>query len=142
MARTDDNLAFAQRLKQALKRSSKKIETPSELALQFNLQHRGAQITNQAAQKWMAGDNKPSPDKIETLATMLNVSPQWLRYGIPEQRPAHQSPSLQKDATDRVAPTQEELRLLARFRLLSEHQRHLVVELIEQFALDREMWRR
>lgn len=140
MARTPDNLAFAQRLKQALKRSPKKIETPSELALQFNLNHPGNQITNQAAQKWLAGDNKPSPDKIETLAAMLNVSVQWLRYGIPESRPAQRGQSSTKAATNNDAATPTESQLLGRYRLLSEHQQGLITDLIEQLALDREMW--
>ena len=140
MARTPDNLAFANRLKQALKRSPKKIETPSELALQFNLNHSGNQITNQAAQKWMVGDNKPSADKIETLAAMLSVSVQWLRYGIPETRPTQRGSSSAKAATKRDAPAPAELALLDRYRVLSEHQQGLVADLIEQLALDREMW--
>ncbi|WP_153145313.1 helix-turn-helix domain-containing protein [Dechloromonas sp. H13] len=140
MARTQDNLAFADRLKQALKRSPKRIETPSELALQFNLQHPGSQITNQAAQKWLAGDNKPSPDKIDTLANMLGVSVQWLRYGIPESRPAQRGSSSNRAATKQDAPTATELQLLNRYRLLSEHQQGLIAELIEQITLDREMW--
>jgi len=140
MARTQDNLAFAGRLKQALKRSPKKIETPSELALQFNLSHQGSQITNQAAQKWMAGDNKPSPDKIETLATMLDVSAQWLRYGIPESRAAQRGSSSHRTATNQDIPTATEMQLLDHYRLLSEHQQNLVADLIEQLALERKVW--
>lgn len=140
MARTQDNLAFAGRLKQALKRSPKKIATPSELALQFNLSHPGSQITNQAAQKWMAGDNKPSPDKIETLAAMLNVSAQWLRYGIPEPRAAQRESSSHRTATNHDAATATEMQLLDHYRLLSEHQQNLVADLIEQLALERKVW--
>lgn len=87
----------------------------------------------------MVGDNKPSPDKIETLAAMLGVSGQWLRYGIAEARPAHKASSL-ATATNQVAPTTTELEFLSRYRLLSEHQQNLISDLVEQLGLDRQMW--
>lgn len=140
MARTPEKMAFADRLKQALTRSPKRIQTPSELALQFNLVHSGGQITNQAAQKWLSGENRPSPDKIETLAKMLNVSCQWLRYGIPEQRTADKRSGEAAETEDAKNPTADELRLLGRYRRLSAHQRELVADLVEQLALTEEMW--
>lgn len=136
MARNPDNQAFAERLKQALTRGPRKIDSPSELALQFNLSHPGSQITNQAAQKWLSGASQPTPDKIDTLAAMLNVSAQWLRYGIPEARPTAKLQDT--ELPDTLTPGDQ--RLLQRFRLLSEHQKHLVTELVEQLALDRDMW--
>lgn len=138
MARNEETLAFAQRLRQALGRSAKRIETPAELALQFNLHHTGSQITNQAAQKWLAGASRPSPEKFATLAKMLDVSAQWLRYGIPETRP-DTSRSTPVASTDRQ-PTAPELALLSRYRLLTAYQQDLIADLIEQLALDREMW--
>lgn len=137
MALNPDNQAFAERLKQALTRGSRKIDSPSELALQFNLSHPGSQITNQAAQKWLSGVSKPTPDKIDTLAAMLNVSAQWLRYGIPEARPAAK-PLDAESHPDTLTPG--DLHLLQRYRLLSAHQKSLVTDLVEQLALDREMW--
>ena len=71
MTQPDEKQAFSLRLKQALKRSAKKIDTPTELALQFNLRHQNDSITVQAAQKWMTGKARPAVDKIETLAAML-----------------------------------------------------------------------
>lgn len=141
MATHDEKQAFAARLNLALKRSHKKISTPSELAVQFNLQYGGEPISPQAVQKWMSGQNRPSPDKIETLAAMLNVSKQWLRFGIPEAMPTRQRPSATaKTAIKHGAPTQAEVLLLNRLRSLPEHQRYLVTEIIEQFALQQEMW--
>jgi transcriptional regulator with XRE-family HTH domain len=135
-----DKLAFAARLKQAIKRNPKKISSPSELALQFNLRHRAAQITNQAAQKWLSGENYPSADRLVTLAEMLNVSAQWLRYGIPETMPERQ-PGAKANPVSQLPPTKEELQLLHRLRNLPEHQRALVADIIEQLALQQEMWR-
>jgi len=137
MARTPDNLAFAERLKLALTRSAKRITTPSELALQFNLAYAGAPITNQAAQHWLVGDNMPAPDKIETLALMLNVPPQWLRFGITERRIA---PKTNTTNAEPVAPDETEQTLLRQFRKLSAHQRELLTGLVEQLALGGEFW--
>lgn len=137
MARSKENLAFADRLKQALARAPKRIETPSELALQFNLSHPGAQITNQAAQKWLVGDNKPTLEKMETLAGMCRVSVQWLRYGIPETGPL-QNANLQRAKPETPAPT--EGNLVLNFRQLSEFQQNLIVNLVEQMVLSQRMW--
>lgn len=139
MATHDEKQAFAARLNQALKRSRKKISTPSELAVQFNLNYGGDPISPQAVQKWMSGQNRPSPDKIETLAAMLSVSNQWLRFGIPEPVTNARRPA-QKPAIKHVAPTQAEVLLINRIRSLPEHQQHLVTEIVEQFALQQEMW--
>ena len=137
----DEKLAFSQRLKLALKRSQKKIETPTDLALQFNLRHRNDPITPQAAQKWLSGKSRPTPDKINTLATWLNVSAQWLRYGIPELKPTKVTKPLSRaNAASHVAPNAEEQKLLTRIRNLPEHRRHLVIEIVEQFSVEQEIW--
>lgn len=141
MSSSDEKQAFALRLKQALKRSSKKIETPTELALQFNLRHKADSISQQAAQKWLSGQARPTPDKIETLAEWLNVSTQWLRFGIAEKTPPQTArPLSKKAATNRDAFSDDEVKLIQRIRTLSAHQRYLITETVEQFALDQEMW--
>lgn len=141
MPKQDEKQAFAVRLKQALKRSSKKIETPAQLALQFNLRHPIEPISPQAAQKWLTGQARPTPDKIDTLATWLNVSAQWLRFGISEKNQSTPTRTASKKAaTNRDACSDDELKLVQRLRILSEHRRYLVTEIIEQFALEQEMW--
>jgi transcriptional regulator with XRE-family HTH domain len=137
----DEKHAFALRLKQALKRSPKKVATPAELALQFNLRHPNEPISPQAAQKWLSGSAKPTPDKIDTLAAWLNVSAQWLRFGIAEKiQPSPPRPSSKKTATNRDAFSDDEIQLILRMRSLSAHRRYLVTEIVEQFALEQEMW--
>lgn len=141
MSSSDEKHAFSLRLKQALKRSSKKVETPSDLALQFNLRHQNDSISPQAAQKWLSGQARPTPDKIETLADWLNVSAQWLRFGIAEKAPAQTArPLSKKVATNRDAFSDDEIKLILRIRTLSAHQRYLITETVEQFALNHEMW--
>jgi transcriptional regulator with XRE-family HTH domain len=142
MPSQQDKTAFSQRLKQALKRSPKKIDSPTELALNFNLRHRGDPVTPQAAQKWLAGTSLPTYEKIATLADWLNVSLQWLRYGIAEDKPVAKAPrkALKAKAIPSV-PTADELKLLTALRAMPEHRRNLVLEIVEQFSLEQEMWR-
>jgi len=141
MQTMDEKQAFAQRLRQALKRSPKRIETATELAVQFSLRHPNAAITTQAAQKWLTGKSRPTPDKIETLAQWLDVPVLWLRHGVADdvRRPAGTTAARPARA---VPPTAQELRLLQRLRDMPEARRRLVQDIIEQFALDDEMYRR
>ncbi len=137
----DEKLAFAERLKLALKRSKKKVDTATDLALQFNLRHHNDAITPQAAQKWLSGKSRPTADKLKTLAEWLNVSVQWLRYGIPEHKPAKPTKvTLQIPAVERFALDTEEQKLIVRLRNLPEHHRKLVYEITEQFAIEQEIW--
>jgi transcriptional regulator with XRE-family HTH domain len=138
----DEKLEFSLRLKKALKRSSKKVQTPSQLAIQFNLRSPTDPITTAAAQKWLNGTARPTVDKIDTLANWLNVSTQWLRFGIAENRPVatHERKGQTKKPTLSIQPTVEELKLLQKLRQLSEHQREIIAETVEQFGMSLEMW--
>lgn len=141
MSTQDEKNAFAERLKQALKRSRKKIETAADLALQFNLRHPNEPITPQAAQKWLAGKSHPTPDKIATLADWLNVSPRWLRYGFAEKARPQATRLLSKEpATSSDAFSTDEIALLQRIRSLTEHRRYLITQLVQELALEQEMW--
>lgn len=134
---TDDKIAFTKRLKLALKRSNKKITTPAELALQFNLRHPNESVSPQAAQKWLTGKAKPTADKIATLADWLTVSPHWLTFGsaageqlMPAMRQTETHPSTPAALTD------AELNLIAHIRRLSPHPQTLIAELVEQLAAE------
>nr|WP_175802141.1 transcriptional regulator [Burkholderia anthina] len=139
MPDSDEKKEFAARLKQALKRSPKRIETASELAIQFNLRHPVEPITPQAAQKWLTGTARPTVDKIKTLAAWLDVSDQWLRFGVTDMKRPRRLPQQQQEEKA-ITPTPDELRLLGRLRGLSAYQKQLVEGVIEQFSLDREIW--
>lgn len=139
MRAADEKRAFSERLKQALKRSPKKIQTPSDLATQFCLRS-DAPITPQAAQKWLSGRAIPTVDKIRTLAEWLDVSEAWLRYGVADiPRPASGRPLALQEP---LVPSPDELQLLERMRRLPEARRRLVEEIVEQFLLDGDVWRR
>jgi transcriptional regulator with XRE-family HTH domain len=140
MRELDEKLAFAERLKRALKRSAKKIDSATELSVQFSLRHPNASVTPQAAQKWLTGKAKPTVDKINTLAEWLGVSAQWLRHGVTDEvRPVRSK--MKKSETGQLDISADELKLISKLRLLPEARRQIVAEIIEQFALDAESWR-
>ena len=137
----DEKTAFAQRLQSALKRSPKRVESSAQLAHEFNLRHPNEPITPQAAQKWLKGTAKPSGDKMETLAVWLNVSAHWLAFGpapVSAKKPAAVKRGAQAGQLGQL--TEKEAKLLSRFRALSEHQAFLVAEIVEQMAVEREVW--
>lgn len=138
MPSPEEKQAFATRLKQALTRSPKKIDAPSELALQFNLRHPSEPVSAQAAHKWLTGKAMPTPDKIDTLAQWLGVPVQWLRFGIPEAARSKAS-SARQTKVEPLAPTADELRLLSRIRDMPEARRKLILDLAEQLSLDTDM---
>jgi transcriptional regulator with XRE-family HTH domain len=140
MRSPNEKKEFAERLAQAMRNSRKRIETPTELADAFNLRYHGTSITAQAAYKWLAGTSIPTLDKVETLAEMFKVPVQWLRLGIPG--PSKSQPkTITKDINKPVAPTGEELQLIARLRLMSAYRRKLILDLASDLSLEHEAWR-
>lgn len=137
MASNEEKAAFSERLKQALIRSMKRVLSPSELATQFNLRHSYEPITPQAAQKWLTGKAKPTSDKMETLAEWLDVPEHWLNYGSPTPKRSKSTPTPQPVSGDNLTP--DEIKLIARYRYLTERQQQLVFEVIDAFALEREI---
>lgn len=139
--RADEKQAFSERLKLALRRSPRPVETPTELALQFSLRHPNDPVTAQAAQKWLTGKAKPTADKMATLADWLGVSEHWLSHGSPEPHPqrtgATTAPPLTQDLT---ALSDEEKALLVRYRQLSGRRRQLINELVIELSLEQEIW--
>ena len=135
MQKMDDKQAFASRLRQALKRSTKKIETAAELAVQFSLRHPNAAVTTQSAHKWLTGKSRPTAEKLKTLAMWLDVSPTWLLYGVadlPQEVTRVRS-------TEPVVPTPEELHLIEQLRSIPESRRLLIREIVEMCLLDTEV---
>ncbi|MBI4985307.1 MAG: transcriptional regulator [Rhodocyclales bacterium] len=140
----DEKLAFAARLKAALKRSAKGVATPTELAIQFSLRHPNEPITPQAAQKWLTGKARPRPDKMETLAEWLEVPAHWLSYGPPKptrRKAATQARQTGKRGDAPLTLSAAEAKWVLRLRSLSAHQQDLLLELADQLALEREIAR-
>lgn len=82
--------AFAIRLQQAVQ-DQYQSSSPTLLAREFNLRWRGAPVTVAAVRKWINGGSLPTLDKLNLLATMLNVSVDWLRWGVGQQHVVQES---------------------------------------------------
>lgn len=140
--RINEKQAFAERLKLALTRCPKPIESSADLAVQFNLRHPGASVTQQAVHKWLTGKTHPTPDKIATLAAWLGVSAHWLRYGGPDAGAVVAVRVRDEDRTGasylQAARDTEEAMLLLAIRRLRPHQRRLIAELVNQLLLERD----
>lgn len=142
MPTREEKEAFAHRLQQALKRTPKRVETAAELALNFNLRHPSDPITPQAAQKWLTGQALPTIDKIATLAEWLGVSLQWLGLGTTAEQAAGTAPNRVHESKDIpfAPPSEQEVLLLRRIRAMPEYRRKLVIEIVDQFCADHEIW--
>lgn len=82
--------AFSQRLKQQLAKYSWPVNSPTWLAREFNLRYSGQSISVQTASNWLSGNAIPNQDKLQILATWLDTSSQWLRFG--EEQPSESKP--------------------------------------------------
>lgn len=140
MAKNLDNMEFSARLRQALSRLPNKVDTPTKLAIEFNLIHHES-VSNQAVQKWMTGLSKPSREKIETLAQMCGVSAQWLRFGIAESHPRKSGAPVPLASPHSKSLSATEQALLDNFRLLPQVQQELVSGVTEQLAMTLKIWR-
>ena len=136
MPTVEEKIAFAERLKFAMKRAPEKLRGGTDLAMHFNLRHRdGHPVSPQTAHKWLSGRTIPTDDKLATLAEWFNVDKHWLHYG---PSPAGTSVSVPKPVPrdDRYPPSQDTLELASKIAALTPHHRYLVQELIEQFYGD------
>ena len=129
MPTPEEKAAFTERLKFALQRSPEKVTGATELALHFNLRHRGAHpVSPQTAHKWLTGTTIPKPDKLRTLAEWLNVNEHWLHYG-----PAPGTSSRPMARGEKYPPTPETIELASKIASLTPKDRNLVEEMIVRF---------
>jgi transcriptional regulator with XRE-family HTH domain len=136
MPTVEEKAAFAERLKFAMQRAPERLRGGTDLALHFNLRHRGAHpVSPQTVHKWLSGRTIPTDDKLQTLAAWFMVDAHWLHYGPPPVSMARAVPEpLVPDETRPLAP--ETLELAARIDALKPHHRYLVQELVAQFYGD------
>ena len=135
----EEKREFAVRLRRALARSAKPIDTPSDLALQFNLRYPMESVSRQAAQSWLSGRSVPALDKIETIAAWLDVPALWLLHGVADRKKGKKTGAT---GSSYSPPTAAEKDLLYMLRSLPEHRRKMVTDLVRNFFLDEEMWTR
>ena len=76
----DQKLEFAERL-QAAMRDAGLEPRPAVLLNLFNTHYWGRSVTFQAVSRWLRGESIPEQDKLITLAEILKIEPQVLRFG-------------------------------------------------------------
>lgn len=113
---------FSQRLKQALHKANYPI-SPTHLSNEFNYRYDGSPISVQSANNWLLGKAIPNQDKLLILATWLDVSNQWLRFGDTES----------VATTSNLNLTQIEVEYLRKYQNLKAHQKAIIQNLIDEF---------
>lgn len=119
METENTKIEFSKRLKQAIECAGFSELSLSSIANKFNLRHPNRSVTPQTIHNWLIGASIPTDDKIETLALLLNTSPEWLRYGI-----------MQID-TEKLSD--DERLLLQYFRNISISKREVLLSILKEF---------
>ena len=123
--------SFSRRLRAALDHATK-VRGATDLAREFNLQHRdGEGVSVQSAHKWLSGKAIPTTDKLATLARWLGISEHWLHYGPPPD--AEKSGALTERNADGYPRSGESVALVRKIEALSPRHRLLVEEIVMQF---------
>ena len=76
----NEKLEFAERLRAAMVGVGMEPR-PSVLERQFNARYWGKSVTFQAVSRWLKGEALPGQDKLQTLAEILKIEPEILRFG-------------------------------------------------------------
>lgn len=136
MPTLEEKAAFSERLKFAMKRAPEKLRGSTDLALHFNLRHRGDHpVSPQTVHKWLSGRTIPTDDKLRTLAGWFKVDVHWLHYGpSPGGVVAAVPRPVRPDEKYPLSP--ETIELASKIEALSPHHRYLVQELIAEFYGD------
>ena len=76
----DQKLEFAERLRAAMLAAGLEVR-PGVLLNLFNTHYWGRSVTFQAVSRWLRGEAIPAQDKLITLAEVLKIEPEVLRFG-------------------------------------------------------------
>ena len=76
----DQKLEFAERLRAAMLAAGLEAR-PGVLLNLFNTHYWGRSVTFQAVSRWLRGEAIPGQDKLITLAEVLKIEPEVLRFG-------------------------------------------------------------
>lgn len=116
--------AFSSRLKDTLRHTGRTV-SPTGLAQEFNLYHRGPKVHMHSCRKWLQAESIPTQEKLVILARMLGVAPDWLRYGV-------ETTLAREPGLNAYVPDPADLSLLAAIQQLSKRDKQVVQSLILQ----------
>ncbi len=112
---------FSERLQQALENADYSADSPTQLAREFNLRFSGHPVTVHAARKWLQAESIPTQEKLRALASWLNVTAEWLRFG---------SGTSGTESGAAYSVTAHDEKILSSLQQLNKHNRELVHEFI------------
>ena len=81
MNKLNERAEFSSRLCQQLASKGFEVNKPTWLAKQFNSRFDGSPVSVQTASNWLTGSAIPSQEKLRVIASWLETSAEWLRYG-------------------------------------------------------------
>jgi len=73
---------FSDRLKKEFVRAGLPVSSPTQIANEFNRRYPLYKVAPQTMRKWLFADAIPTQARLLALADWLDVSPQWLRFGM------------------------------------------------------------
>lgn len=124
----NDKLEFAQRLRSAMEAVGLEPR-PGVLLNHFNAHYWGRSVTFQAVSRWLRGEAIPVQDKLITLAQLLKVEPDVLRFGEAVRHSVREQRARWDEGVGYL-----ERETFEAFLSLPEAQRKLVREVILTFA--------
>ena len=77
---------FSERLKKEFVRAGLPVSSPTQIANEFNRRYPLYKVAAQTMRKWLFADAIPTQARLLALADWLEVSPQWLRFGMGTRR--------------------------------------------------------
>ena len=124
------SLEFSRRLESLLRMKNRSL-SPTVLARDFNLRWRGAPVTVNAVRKWLVGDAIPTMDKLTVLASLLDTSEDWLRWGDNSVQKSLNNSLVLAATHSSPLPKEQEKSLLQDYRLLSPVHKKLLEAMME-----------
>ena len=103
-----DRIEFSKRLNLALQSLPTQPLSTAQIATQFNLRYSKEPVSPQAVHKWLTGQSLPTADKIRTLSGWLNVSYEWLRYGVKHELEISDADKLMLEHFQKLTPSQKQ----------------------------------
>ncbi len=128
---SDERLAFSRRLADAM-RAKHLAPRPGVLHKLFNSRYHGEPVAFSTASKWLHGKAIPVQDKLQVLATALEVEPQRLRFGDAGKVRVGEAPA--SWAMTEAGSTSRDRQVIQMFLALPQRRRELVGQLIDALS--------
>lgn len=128
---SDERLAFSRRLADAM-RAKHLAPRPGVLHKLFNSRYHGEPVAFSTASKWLHGKAIPVQDKLQVLATALEVEPQRLRFGDAGKVRVGETPA--SWAMTEAGSTSRDRQVIQMFLALPQPRRELVGQLIDALS--------